>query len=200
MPRLALTLTLCAGVALSACQQRDASNQDTDAAKETFQAANYPLEVRYDASLIRVDGEVSSYFDNGGWQLSDDAPGDRLILLELPESDDEETALWRLGASRDEEAVANCLRLPANAQATPSKTTLAGEAFSGFTLGDAGMSHFQNVEGYRAVVNDTCYAIDLIVQGTDGEVYDPPRQPPFSSDEAMERLRTISDGLSFNGK
>lgn len=199
MPRLSLTLalTLCAGVTLSACQQRDDSNQDADAAKETFRAASYPLEVRYDASLTRVDGEVSGYFDNGGWQLSSDAPGDRLLLLELPESDDVATALWRLGASRDAKAVANCLSLPANAQAMPSKTTLAGEAFTGFTLGDAGMSHFQNAEGYRAVVNDTCYAIDLIVEGTNGKVYDPPRQPPFSSDEAMERLRAISDGLSF---
>ncbi|NRB57649.1 MAG: hypothetical protein HRU39_16970 [Salinicola sp.] len=202
MPRLSFTLALalCVGVTLSACQQRDAANQDSDASKETFHAANYPLEVQYDASLTRVDGEVSSYFDDGGWQLSDDTPGDRLILLELPESDDVATALWRLGASRDTEAVDHCLTLPANAQAMPTKTTLAGEAFTGFTLGDAGMSHFQNAEGYRAVVDDTCYAIDLIVQGTRGEVYDPPRQPPFSSDEAMKRLRSISDGLSFTGK
>ncbi|WP_110655037.1 hypothetical protein [Salinicola halimionae] len=199
MSKLSMTtaLALSTLATLSGCQQRDASPVDTSAHRDTFHAADHPLSVKYDASLVRVDGKLSSYFDDGGWQLADDAPGERLILLKLPESDEITTALWRLGASKDAAAVDHCLNLPANAQAMSSKVTIAGEAFTGFTLGDAGMSHFQNAEGYRAVVDGSCYAIDLIVQGTSGEVYDPPRQPPFSREDAMDRLHSVNDGVSF---
>lgn len=191
-------LALLTVTALSACQQHDSPTRDDDVSTQTFHAADYPLSVTYDAELTHVDGEASSYFDNGGWQLEDDAPGDRLILLKLPESDEITTALWRLGASDDASAVDHCLTVPANAQAMSSKTTIGGKAFSGFTLGDAGMSHFQNAEGYRAMIDGRCYAIDLIVQGTNGEVYDPPRKAPFSVDDAMSRLRSINEGISFD--
>lgn len=193
-------LALCTITALSGCQQRDTPTANTSSESRTFHAAEYPLSVKYDTELTRVEDEASSYFDNGDWQLEDDAPGERLILLKLPESDDITTALWRLGASDDATAVDHCLALPANTQAMSSKTTIAGKAFSGFTLGDAGMSHFQNAEGYRAVVDGRCYAIDLIVQGTNGEVYDPPRKAPFSQEDAMSRLRSINDGVSFDSK
>lgn len=193
----AAALALCIPTALSACQQHDASSTATGTDEQNFHASSYPLTLHYEASLIALDGQASSYFDNGDWQLADDTPGERLITLQLPESDDVTTALWRLGASRDPAAVERCLTLPANAQPMASKAEIAGQTFTGFTLGDAGMSHFQNVEGYRAVMDGACYAIDLIVQGTNGEVYDPPREAPFSQEDAMNRLRSITDGVSF---
>lgn len=194
---LATTLALCIPVTLSACQQHDASPTVASIDEQTFHASGYPLMLHYDASLTSLDGQASSYFDNGDWQLADGTAGERLTMLQLPESDDVTTALWRLGASRDPAAVEGCLTLPANAQPMASKTEIAGQTFTGFTLDDAGMSHFQNVEGYRAVVDGACYAIDLIVQGTNGEVYDPPREAPFSREDAMNRLRSINDGVSF---
>jgi len=197
---LMAAIALSVVTVLNGCQQKDAPNANTSTHTKTFHSANYPLGVKYDTELARVDGEASSYFDNGSWQLEDDAPGERLILLKLPESDDITTALWRLGASDDATAVDQCLTLPANAQAMSSKTTIARKAFSGFTLGDAAMSHFQNAEGYRAVVDGRCYAIDLIVQGINGDVYDPPRKAPFSREDAIERLRSINDGVSFDGE
>ncbi|MGM8850386.1 hypothetical protein ACS8E6_07755 [Salinicola halophyticus] len=202
MFKLSMTsaLALSTLAVLSGCQQRDASSSEPTDSVKTFHAANHPLSVKYDASLQRIDREASGYFDNGGWQLADDAPGERLILLALPESDETTIALWRLGASHDATAIDHCLTPPANAQAMSSIVTIGGEAFTGFTLGDAGMSHFQNIEGYRAVIDDTCYAIDMIVQGVNGEVYDPPRQPPFSREEAMIRLRSINDGISLDSK
>ncbi|OLO05342.1 hypothetical protein [Salinicola socius] len=202
MSKLSLTsvIALSTLAVLSGCQQRDASSLDASAQETTFHAANYPLGMTYDTELARVDGDASSYFDNGGWQLQDDAPGERLVALTLPESNDVTTALWRLGASRNANAVDRCLTLPANAQTLPSQATIAGNAFTAFTLDDAGMSHFQNIEGYRAVIDDTCYAVDMIVQGVNGMVYDPPRQPPFSKEEAMARLRSINDGISFDSE
>jgi len=50
------------------------------------------------------------------------------------------------------------------------------------------MSHYVSAGSYRAVHNGACYAIDLVVAGTRPDVYDPPRTPPFSQQEAASRL------------
>ncbi|MHB0775969.1 hypothetical protein [Halomonas sp. WWR20] len=187
---------------LTACGQPDIANSHATTTtandKTTFAPADYPIELHYDDALQQVNDPSSGYFDNGHWQVDDDAPGDRLITLSLPDSDEITGGLWRLGASRNSAAVNHCLTPPDNAQTMSSDTTIGGQPFHGFILGDAGMNHFQHVEGYRAIVDGTCYAIDLIVQGTHGDVYDPPRQAPFSQDDAMRMLRAINDGISFS--
>lgn len=193
-----LSLAVCVMTALSACQSKHAPSKDGDDAKATFSSTQYPLTLDYDSALTRENGDASGYFDNGSWQVAGDAPGERLLLLELPESDEITTGLWRLGASQDPGAVADCLVLPDNARAMPDKTTLGGRTFQGFTTNDAGMSHFQTIQGYRSVIDDTCYAIDLIVEGTNGDVYDPPRTAPFSRDDAMQRLQQINNGLTWH--
>lgn len=192
-----LSLTFFVIAALSACQSKPAASVADDDATLRFAPTNYPLVLDYDAVLPRVDGEASGYFDNGSWQVAGDAPGERLLLLELPESNEITTGLWRLGASRNANAVAACLSRPDNAQTMPDTTMIGGRPFQGFTIGDAGMSHFQTIQGYRAVIDDTCYAIDLIVEGTNGDVYDPPRDAPFAREDAMQRLKRINDGLSW---
>ncbi|WP_110650989.1 hypothetical protein [Salinicola peritrichatus] len=197
--RFKIVLTLCCAGFVTACQQQgDTSRQTTESDMATYRATDYPVTLEYDRSLERIDGDPSGYFENGSWQIADDTPGKRLITLSLPESNDLATGLWRLGASRDPAAVGACLTPPPNARAMPSKTTIGGNPFDGFTLGDAGMNHFQSIEGYRAVIDETCYAIDLIVQGTNGEVYDPPRKAPFSRGEALKQLEIINDGVSFS--
>lgn len=192
-----LSLTFFVIATLSACQSRHAASTSGNDATLTFSPTDYPLVLDYDAALPRVDGDASGYFDNGGWQVADGAPGEHLLLLKLPKSDEITTGLWRLGASRNANAVTACLSLPDNAQTLPETTTIGGRPVQGFTTGDAGMSHFQTIQGYRAVIDDTCYAIDLIVEGTNGEVYDPPREPPFARDDAMQRLQQINDGLTW---
>ncbi|GAB3344072.1 MULTISPECIES: hypothetical protein [Chromohalobacter] len=185
-------------ISLSACTPEPRETPPTPANEETtdFTLAPYPVKLRADASLERITAPQSGYFDTGSWQIMDDAPGERLITLALPGSNDITAAHWRLGASHDAKAISNCLTPPPNAHSR-STASIDSHDFQAFTLDDAGMSHFQQITGYRAVIDDTCYAIDLIVNGTRGDVYDPPREPPFSSNHAMQRLREINDGLTL---
>lgn len=197
-PLIRTAMTVVTGIGLVACQSNgptgNSPNTDDHA---TFASTDHDVEVHYATALKSADDPVPGYFDNGGWKTDANAPGQRLLVLALPDSDEIATGLWRLGASRDATAVNECLMPPDNARSIPGETSIGGHAFVGFTLGDAGMSHFQRVEGYRAVVGGTCYAIDLIVQGTNGAVYDPPKKAPFSQDDAMKRLRAINDGVTF---
>ncbi|WP_280563475.1 hypothetical protein [Chromohalobacter sp. 48-RD10] len=190
--------TLGAAISLAACTTGARETPSTPANEDTtnYTLAPYPVTLRADASLERITAPQSGYFDTGSWQIADEASGERLITLALPGSNEVTAAHWRMGASRDADAISNCLTPPPNAH-SQSTARIADHDFQVFTLGDAGMSHFQRVRGYRAVIDDTCYAIDLIVNGTRGEVYDPPREPPFSTEHAMQRLREINDGLSL---
>ncbi|MDV6317479.1 hypothetical protein [Chromohalobacter sp. HP20-39] len=190
--------TLGAAISLAACTPGPRETPSIPANEDTtnYTLAPYPVTLRADASLERVTAPQSDYFDTGSWQIADEASGERLITLALPGSNDVTTAHWRMGASRDVDAISNCLTPPPNAHSQPT-ARIDGHDFQAFTLDDAGMSHFQQITGYRAVIDDTCYAIDLIVNGTRGEVYDPPRKPPFSPNHAMQRLRGINDGLSL---
>lgn len=189
----------CLAVVLAACQSEQSTpTNDTKATKSPirFIADDYPVTFDHDPALQRVDEADAGYFDDGGWQIADTAPGERLLLLVLPDSNAIATGLWRLGVSRAPAAIDACLTLPPNARDAGSRN-IDGRPFHAFTLADAGMSHFQRIEGYRARIDGACYAVDLIVQGTNGQVYDPPRQAPFSADHALERLREITTGLRF---
>ncbi|WP_280540341.1 hypothetical protein [Chromohalobacter sp. 11-W] len=194
----AIMAVLGGTISLAACTTGPRETPSPPANEETtnFTLAPYPVKLHADASLERITVPQAGYFDTGSWQIADDTPGERLLTLALPGSNDITAARWRLGASHDANAISNCLTPPPNAHSR-STASIDGHDFQTFTLDDAGMSHFQQITGYRAVIDDTCYAIDLIVNGTRGEVYDPPREPPFSSDHAMQRLREINDGLSL---
>lgn len=187
-------------ISLAACtpEPRETPTHPTGVERDTttFTLSSYPVELRADASLERLEAPPSGYFDTGSWQIEDEVPGKRLIVLALPGSNDLIHAYWRLGASHDAKAISNCLTPPPNAHSR-NTANIDGHDFQAFTLDDAGMSHFQQITGYRAVIDDTCYAIDLIVNGTRGDVYDLPREPPFSSNHAMQRLREINDGLTL---
>jgi hypothetical protein len=84
--------------------------------------------------------------------------------------------------------VEQCLELPAEATSPTDTVQIDGVAFTHFIVGDAAMSHYVSAESYRAVQDGRCYAVDLVVAGTRPEVYDPPRTPPFSNEEAKQKL------------
>ncbi|KFF49940.1 hypothetical protein GY26_05090 [Gammaproteobacteria bacterium MFB021] len=203
-PRRVAAILAATGVAaalLAGCQpQTQRAAAGSGEAQRTFHDAEAGATLAYPATLERVDGNadtpaIRGYFDNGSWQLDASAPGKTLITLALPGSNAITTGLWRLGVSRDPAAVRQCQRLPANAQRQPGPSPLGGDDATLFTQSDAGMNHFREVESYRRVIAATCYAVDLIVEGSNGEVYDPPRQAPFSRDAAWQALREINAGL-----
>lgn len=141
------------------------------------------------------------YFDEDGWKLEagPDSHGKPALALVLDGSNEITAAELRLGTSTDARDLAHCLEPASNAYDEPKDKTveLDGVPFLHAGAGDAGMSHYVVGETYRAVHRGRCYAIDLLIVGTQPEVYDPPRKAPFSNDVARQRLKAALAGLRF---
>lgn len=117
-----------------------------------------------------------------------DSRGRPLAALVLDGSNDITAAEMRIGVSDNMLDVAQCLDPPAAASGDPDQVEIGDVAFVHFNAGDAAMSHYLQVEGYRSVRNGRCVAIDLMISGTRPEVYDPPRTAPFPTEQAQQRL------------
>lgn len=171
------------------------------APQNLFRSEKYRVELAYPESGVQRMDHTTGYFDNQGWRIDagPDQPGRRLLVLQLDGSDDVTTGQLRLGVSRDPGQVRDCTQPGSTAaDRRGDPVFLGGVPFVTFQEGDAGMSHYQNVHAYRAVRDGTCYAIDLVVQGANPQVYDPPRTPPFSQQQGFERLRSLLAGFSFS--
>lgn len=141
-----------------------------------------------------------SYLDDASWKAfaGPDSHGAPAAALVLDGSNKITAAELRIGIGTDSEALAHCLEVPASGAAGAiDTTTLAGVPFTHFHAADAAMSHYLDVDSYRAVHACRCYAIDLLITGTRPEVYDPPATPPFARDDAEKRLRKALDGFRF---
>ncbi|KRE95015.1 hypothetical protein ASG87_17215 [Frateuria sp. Soil773] len=141
-----------------------------------------------------------SYLGDGSWKAFA-PPGSRgtpVLALVLQGSNDITAAELRIGVSDDADALAHCTDMPANGSPAPAATEPhSGTPFAHFRAGDAAMSHYLDVESYRAVRRQRCYAIDLLVTGTNPQVYDPPATPPFGRDAAQRKLREALAGFRF---
>lgn len=202
----------CLPLMLAACERPPAQAQETAAAKTPQAAPSEPapasdaasaplfsdpalgIEIApvEDMSLHRDFG--GNYFmDPGEWKAfaAPDSHGTPVAALVVDGSNDITTAELRIGVSDDPQEVAHCRDLPEQADPSdkPQEVQVSGVPFLRFRAGDAGMSHHINVESYRAVHESRCYAIDLMVFGTSPDVFDPPRQAPFSDDDAQQHLR-----------
>ena len=141
-----------------------------------------------------------SYLGDDSWKsfAGPDSRGEPVMALVLEGSNKITAAELRIGIGTDSDALAHCLDVPASGAAAATDTiTLAGVPFTHFRAADAAMSHYLDVDGYRAVHVGHCYAIDLLLTGTRPEVYDPPATPPFTQTEAKRRLREALDGFRF---
>ncbi len=149
------------------------------------------------ASSVRFD---SKYLASDNWKTyaAEGSSGAPVLMLTLPGSDDVTAGELRIGISSDKNEVAQCDTPPGNADKDSiGKTTINGTTFASFHAADAGMSHYLKVHGYRVVHGHYCYAIDLLVTGTNPKVYDPPRKPPFSNEEAFKQLHEALQGFRF---
>jgi hypothetical protein len=138
-----------------------------------------------------------SYLGDGAWKAfaGPDSHGEPAAALVLDGSNGITAAELRLGIGTDAEALAHCRELPASATSGSDTVVLAGVPFIHFHAGDAAMSHYLEVESYRAVHAGRCYAIDLLLTGTRPEVYDPPASPPFDHDTAWQKLHGALGGF-----
>ncbi len=139
------------------------------------------------------------YLAASTWKLfaEPDSTGTPLVALVLDGSNKLTAAELRIGTSTDPTALEKCIEPPAEATGPASAASVGGQPFTHFSVGDAAMSHYVSAESYRAVREGKCYAIDLVIAGTRPEVYDPPRTPPFSNEEARKQLATALEAVHW---
>lgn len=168
-----------------------------------FVSQKYGLVFAYPEDLVVRHDFQSGYFLGERWNshVPDDAAGDALLALRLPASNAVTKAVLRLGASDAPRAVQYCLLSPSTvarlSRDEADYMRIDGVRFQRVMRSSAGMSHYLHRRSYRAVYNDHCIAIDLVVAGTNPQVYAPPRTPPFSVDAAFRRLAALLQGLRF---
>ncbi|MGH8162146.1 MAG: hypothetical protein ACRESR_08415 [Gammaproteobacteria bacterium] len=200
-------VVLCASVlALAACTGGEPSSATSHGAPaattagQTFTSKAWGFVISYPADFQATPGFSHSYLQNGAWKTyaGPRSKGQPVVALVLAGSNDVTDAVLRIGASRDPQSVAACTR-PSDAMRPGSlgQAKLDGLRFVTFRAGDAAMSHYLLVRSYRAVHEGACYALDLLVYGTNPKVYSPPRTPPFTHKEAFARLQTALEGFRF---
>lgn len=143
----------------------------------------------------------SSYLANGAWKTfaAPDSQGTPVLALIVPGSDRITDAEIRIGISRAADEVRRCAAPPSAVRSGSVATPrINGVAFNAYAAGDAAMSHYLDVRSYRTVHDGTCYAIDLLVYGTNPEVYSPPATPPFTRQHAFAQMRAVLDTFRFS--
>lgn len=198
MLRSLLLLSLLLAASCSGHEDASESAHPTPTAPLVDTAHGFAITVPHDMH-VRRDFQ-RNYLANGAWKsfAADDSHGSPLLALVLDGSNAITAAELRIGAGDDADARAHCLDAPSSGvPAQASQVVIAGVPFIRFHAADAAMSHYLDVDAYRAIHAGRCYAIDLLLTGTRPEVYDPPATPPFAQDAAGQRLREALAGFHF---
>ena len=194
------------GLALAACHDRTppaprARPTPAEApAPRTFTETTLGLTLPVPTGMTLRRDFQRSYLDAGAWQTfaGKNSQGRPLAALVMDGSNKITAGELRVSESDAAEALAHCEDSPASA--APDSTSiekLDGAAFQHFRAGDAAMSHYLKVDGYRAVRAGHCVAIDLLVYGTRPGVYEPPATAPFTEDQAWSALHAALGGLHW---
>ncbi|AWN15348.1 hypothetical protein SALB1_1141 [Salinisphaera sp. LB1] len=165
-----------------------------------FDSARYDVAMVYPATLKVRHGFASGYFLQQRWNpdAAHGVPGQGLLTLTLPQSNKLTSGELRLGASDASQAFHHCA-LPDDGNAgAVSRVVIDGVTFKRRDTGDAGMNHYLMRHAYRGVAHGHCYAIDLIVDGTNPGVYPGNPTPPMTKKTAFKRLTSLLDGLTFS--
>lgn len=166
---------------------------------QSFTSERYGLRVDYPADLELRHSFARSYLAADGWKTymgPDAPPGRALLALVMPQSNSVTRGELRVGVSRDPAALESCTHLPSAARLGSGKQVMiSGVPFTAFTAADGAMSHYLNVKSFRGVHAGTCYAVDVLVVGTNPQVYDPPKTPPFSRQDVFDRLLPVAMNL-----
>lgn len=187
---------------LTACSSMaPVSKSIPQSGQQTFKSERYGIQIRYPADLELHHTFSRSYLAADGWRTymgPDAPPGQPLVALTMPASNQVTTGELRIGVSRAPAAVETCAHLPAAARPeTREQVMIDGVPFTTFKARDAGMSHYLIVKSYRGVHQGTCYALDVLVFGTNPQVYEPPKKPPFSKKAVFDRLVPVALHMQF---
>lgn len=199
---LAGTLALCscngghqhadptAGVAPSASEK----------SRQILESTTFGFRIEYPKSWAAQRNFRGNYLANDTWKTyaAPDSQGTPVAALILPGSNDITNAEIRIGVSRASPEVRACSVAPSSLRAgSTDRERIDGADFVKFQAGDAAMSHYLEVHSYRAIHDGACYAIDLLVYGTNPEVYSPPAMPPFSKDQAFAAMHDVLRSFHF---
>lgn len=205
MTKFRLLLALL-GLLLAGCHDRASAPPQAEVPRpstttpSTFTDATLRLALPVPAGMTLHHDFQRSYLDAGAWQAfaGKDGQGRVLAALVMDGSNAITAAELRVSDSSAADALAHCEDIPPSAEpGSTSTATLDGITFQHFRAGDAAMSHYLKVEGYRAVRAGRCMAIDLLVYGTQPEVYDPPATVPFTQEQAWTTLHKALAGLRW---
>lgn len=170
------------------------------AGQQDFRSDEWGFRIDYPPAWTVHHDFSHGYLDNGAWKTYA-APGSKgtpVLALLLPESNKITAAELRIGVSDATDEVRQCTAPPdAVRPGSLGEARVGGTGFTTFEAADAAMSHYLSVHSYRTVHAGRCYAIDLLVTGTNPEVYDPPATPPFSRDQAFARLQQVLESFRF---
>lgn len=218
-----LVMAIVASLLLAACGSSDQTSTSPTAAASSTQAQPTPaatntraptpsagmkrfnsvrlgFQIDYPASLTSSVRFDSKYLANDQWKTyaGPDTTGTSVLMLTLPDSNNVTAGELRIGISSAKQEVAQCDTPPSNAdKSSIGKATINGTTFNTWHAADAGMSHYLKVHSYRVVHGGYCYAIDLLIAGTNPKVYSPPKTPPFSHKEAFAKLHEALQGFRF---
>lgn len=165
-----------------------------------FASARWDFSIEHPAGWQVRNGFRGGYLASNSWKTyaAPDSQGTRVVALAVPGSNHVIAAEIRIGVSRSPEGVRHCTEPPSSVRSgSIGDATIDGIRFTRFDAGDAAMSHYLDVRSYRTVHEGTCYAIDLVVFGTNPEVYSPPATPPFTREQAFAQMQQLLQGFRF---
>lgn len=187
-------LTLLASLWLAACTTQPLDNARTqDAYRNNFYSnAATGFHLEWPDSIVPEAQSAVAYALSSNWRLDmrPNEPGRLVAGWVLRGSNEVTAARLRFGVSGDGKSFEHCLK-PGGGGLATNQVMIGGRPFTHYQLQDAGMSHYLHAEAYRSRYQGRCYAIDLIINGTNPEVYDPPRTPPFTRAQAQAQLHQL---------
>lgn len=201
-------IVFACGLLLCACGK---SQQDTDATAavapsisasdlQTLESAAFGFRLDYPHDWATRRDFKSSYLADGKWKTyaGSGSRGTPVAALVVPGSNDITHAELRIGVSRTPMEIRACSTPPSSARTgSVARQRINDADFATFEASDAAMSHSLEVHSYRTVHDGACYAIDLLVFGTNPQVYAPPATPPFSREQAFARMRSVIATFRF---
>jgi hypothetical protein len=200
VPALSTALPLLLAACSPATPATNAASDIPAAGMHRFASAAWGFRIDYPAAMRASGDFTGSYLDNGGWKTyaGPESVGTPVLDLALPASDKITAGELRVGVSDAASEIARCTTPPDAVRSGSVGHARLGDAdFTTFEAADAAMSHYLSVRSYRIVHAGRCYAIDLLVTGTNPQVYDPPATPPFSQDQAFAQLQHVLQTFRF---
>ena len=209
---LRIILVIAVAASLAACNaghdagshQSDASEalppHAADARPHRWSDPTWHISIDVPSSWTIHHGFPASYLANGAWKTyaGPGSQGSPVVALVAPGSNHISDAEIRIGASKAASEVQQCTTPPdALRPGSLSHEIIGGIDFTTFEGADAAMNHYLDVHSYRAAHGGVCYAIDLLVYGTNPQVFDPPATPPFSRTQAFARMRSVFASFRF---